>query len=72
MRLAAARPERQRTTLPGAMLTAVMWHLLQQVGAIYVTRVLAGANGVNATFALVLGLMAAIFLVAVAAGTAPA
>ncbi len=66
MRLAAARPERQRTTLPGAMLTAVMWHLLQQVGAIYVTRVLAGANGVNATFALVLGLMAAIFLVAVA------
>src|SRR6185369_14932801 len=51
---------------PGAMFTAVMWLLLQQVGAIYVTRVLAGANGVNATFALVLGLMAAIFLVSLA------
>jgi membrane protein len=61
MRLAAARPERQRTTLP-----AVMWLLLQQVGAIYVTRVVAGANGVNATFAVVLGLMAAIFLVSMA------
>ena len=63
MRLAAARPDRQRTTLPGAMLTAVLWHLVQQVGAIYVTHVLAGADAVNQTFGLVLGLMAAIFLV---------
>jgi YihY family inner membrane protein len=66
MRLAAARPDRQRTTLPGAMLTAVLWHLLQQVGAVYVTHVLAGADTVNQTFGLVLGLMAALFLVAVA------
>jgi uncharacterized BrkB/YihY/UPF0761 family membrane protein len=66
MRLAAARPDRQRTTLPGAMLIAVLWHLLQQVGAIYVTHVLAGADTVNQTFGLVLGLMAAIFLVSVA------
>jgi uncharacterized BrkB/YihY/UPF0761 family membrane protein len=66
MRLAAARPDRQRTTLPGALLTAVLWHLLQQVGAIYVTHVLAGADTVNQTFGLVLGLMAAIFLVSVA------
>ncbi len=66
MRLAAARPDRQRTTLPGAMLTAVLWHLIQQIGAVYVTRVLAGADAVNQTFGLVLGLMAAIFLVSVA------
>jgi len=66
MRLAATRPDRQRTTLPGAMLTAVLWHLIQQVGAIYVTRVLAGTDAVNQTFGLVLGLMAAIFLVSVA------
>ena len=66
MRLSAARPDRQRTTLPGAMLTAVLWHLLQQVGAVYVTHVLAGADTVNATFGLVLGLMAAFFLVSVA------
>ena len=66
MRLAAARPDRQRTTLPGAMLTAVLWHLIQQIGAVYVTHVLAGADAVNQTFGLVLGLMAAIFLVSVA------
>src|SRR3954451_1820118 len=66
MRLAAARPDRDRTTLPRAMLTAVLWHLIQQVGAIYVTRVLAGADAVNQTFGLVLGLMAAIFLVSIA------
>ena len=65
MRLTAARPDRQRTTLPGAMLTAVLWHLLQQIGTVYVTHVLAGADTVNQTFGLVLGLMAAIFLVAV-------
>src|SRR5215217_3879852 len=65
MRLSAARPERQRTTLPGAVLTAVLWQLVQQVGALYVTQVLAGADAVNQTFGLVLGLMAAIFLLAV-------
>jgi uncharacterized BrkB/YihY/UPF0761 family membrane protein len=65
MRLSAARPERQRTTLPGAMLTAVLWQLVQQGGALYVTHVLAGADAVNQTFGLVLGLMAAIFLLAV-------
>jgi uncharacterized BrkB/YihY/UPF0761 family membrane protein len=66
MRLAAARPDRQRTTLPGALVIAVLWHLLQQVGALYVTHVLTGADAVNQTFGLVLGLMAAIFLVSVA------
>jgi membrane protein len=66
MRLAAARADRQRTTLPGALLTAVLWHLLQQGGAVYVTHVLAGADTLNQTFGLVLGLMAAIYLVSVA------
>jgi len=66
MRLSAAKPDRQRTTLPGALLTAVLWHLVQQVGALYVTRVLAGAAPVNQTFGLVLGLMAALFLLSVA------
>jgi uncharacterized BrkB/YihY/UPF0761 family membrane protein len=63
MRLSAARPDRSRTTLPGAMLTAALWHLVQQLGAVYVARVLAGADAVNQAFGLVLGLMAAIFLV---------
>ena len=65
MRLSAARPDRQRTTWPGALLTAVLWQLVQQLGALYVTRVLAGAQPVNQTFGLVLGLIAAIFLLSV-------
>jgi len=65
MRLAAARPDRARTTLPGAMITALLWHLVQQVGAVYVTHVLVGANALNQAFGVVLGLMAAIFLLAV-------
>lgn len=65
MRLATVRSDRRRTTLPGAVLMAVLWHLVQQLGALYVVRVLAGAQPVNQTFGLVLGLMAAIFLLAV-------
>jgi YihY family inner membrane protein len=65
MRLSAARPDRARTTLPGAMLAAVLWHLVQQVGAVYVSQVLAGADVLNQAFGVVLGLMAAIFLVSV-------
>jgi uncharacterized BrkB/YihY/UPF0761 family membrane protein len=66
MRLATVRSQRQRTTLPGALVIAVLWHLVQQVGALYVTHILAGAQPVNQTFGLVLGLMAAIFLLSVA------
>ena len=66
MRLSAARPDRARTTLPGAMVTAVLWHLVQQIGAIYVTHVLAGANALNQAFGVVLGLMAALYLISVA------
>ena len=65
MRLSAARPDRARTTLPGAMLTAALWHLVQQLGAVFVAQVLAGADAVNQAFGLVLGLMAALFLVSV-------
>src|SRR4029077_395019 len=57
MRLAASPLARKRTTLPAPMLTAVLWHLIQQVGASYVTNVLAGADAINQTFGLVLGLM---------------
>jgi uncharacterized BrkB/YihY/UPF0761 family membrane protein len=65
MRLAVGRAARDRTTVPGALLTAVLWHLVQQLGALYVTHVLAGADSVNQTFGLVLGLMAALFLVSI-------
>jgi uncharacterized BrkB/YihY/UPF0761 family membrane protein len=65
IRLSTVRSDRQRVTLPGALATALLWHLVQQIGALYVTHVLAGSAPVNQTFGLVLGLMAAIFLLAV-------
>jgi membrane protein len=65
MRLSASRPDRTRTTLPGAMLTAALWQLVQLLGAVYVAQVLSGADAVNQAFGLVLGLMAALFLVSV-------
>jgi len=47
------------------MVTAVLWHIVQQLGAIYVTHVLAGANALNQAFGVVLGLMAALYLISV-------
>jgi inner membrane protein YhjD len=51
---------------PGALAAAVVWQLLQSFGGIYVTHVVKGASAVNAVFALVLGLMAFIYLAATA------
>jgi inner membrane protein YhjD len=65
-RLTTARRLTVRQVAPGALAAAVAWQLLQSFGGIYVARVVAGASAVNAVFALVLGLMAFIYL----AGTA--
>ena len=65
MRLGTVRSHRTRTAVPGAFLIAVLWHLLQVGGAVYVGRVLAEASSLNATFGLVLGLMALLFLASV-------
>ncbi|WP_332644498.1 YihY/virulence factor BrkB family protein [Aeromicrobium sp.] len=54
-----------RAVLPGATTTAVLWQLLQVGGQSFVENVINKAGGVNDTFALVLGLMAFIFLAAV-------
>ena len=64
-RLGAARAPRTRKAVPGALLTAALWHLLQVGGAIYVGRVLADASALNQTFGVVLGLMALLFLASV-------
>jgi membrane protein len=42
-----------------------MWQILQWAGAVYVTQVINEAQGMNKTFALVLGLIAFIYLAAV-------
>src|SRR4051794_16199649 len=65
-RQTTARPLTVRQVAPGAIAAAVAWQLLQSFGGLYVAHVVAGASAVNAVFALVLGLMAFIYL----AGTA--
>ncbi|MGN6160760.1 MAG: YihY/virulence factor BrkB family protein [Marmoricola sp.] len=53
---------RFRQALPGAMVIAVLWQLLQLVGGVYVQHVLTRVNSMNATFALVLGLVAFLYV----------
>ncbi len=66
-RLAAARGASSKRVVPGALLTAVGWQLLQLAGALYATEVLARASGLNQTFGLVLGLIGLIFIAALIA-----
>jgi YihY family inner membrane protein len=53
-----------REVAPGAITAAVLWQLLQSFGAQYVSRVVATASATNSVSALVLGLLAFIFLAA--------
>jgi membrane protein len=64
-RVATARDIGVLETAPGAIAAAVLWQGLQYVGAVYVGHVVRGASEVNGVFALVLGLMAWIYLEAV-------
>ncbi len=66
LRLATALPLTLRDVLPGALLGGVLWTALQQLGALYVKHVVSNANDTNGTFAVVLGLIAWIFLLATA------
>src|SRR3954470_17284653 len=61
-RATTARRLTTKQVLPGALAAAVGWQLLQSFGGFYVSRVVAGAGAVNAVFALVLGLIAFIYL----------
>ena len=53
-----------RRVLPGAFVTALLWQTLQIAGQAYVSMVINRATAMNATFALVLGLIGFIFLAA--------
>ena len=64
-RVATARKLTLGEVLPGALLAALCWQGLQYVGAWYVGRVVAKSSEVNAVFALVLGLVAWLYLGAV-------
>ncbi len=51
--------------VPGAVTAAVVWQALQWFGASYVAHVVASSSATNSVFALVLGLVAFLFVVAV-------
>lgn len=65
-RVGTTRSVGRRDVLPGAVLAAVLWQLLQTFGALYVDRVIRNASATNSVFALVLGLLAFLYLAAAA------
>jgi YihY family inner membrane protein len=65
-RITTARRLTTRQVLPGALTAAVLWQLLQSFGGVYVARVVANASAVDAVFALVLGLLAFLYVASVA------
>jgi YihY family inner membrane protein len=65
--LATARDVSYRDIAPGALLTAVLWEVLELLGTAFVGHVVKHASETNGVFALVLGLIAWIYLAAIAA-----
>jgi membrane protein len=65
-RFTPARRLSIRDVLPGAIGAAVAWQLLQLFGIVYVNHVVKHASETNQVFAIVLGLLAYLFLSAMA------
>jgi YihY family inner membrane protein len=65
-RFAPARRLSVRDVAPGAVASAVFWQLLQSFGVVYVRHVVGHASATNAVFAIVLGLLAYLFVASVA------
>lgn len=59
-----ARDIRPRDILPGAVVAAVIWQVMQYLGGLYVTHVVKGASQTYGTFAVVIGLLSWIYLLA--------
>lgn len=64
-RVLTARNLTYRQVLPGALAAAVIWQLLQWFGASYVAHIVTTASTANSVFALVLGLLAFLYLISV-------
>jgi len=64
-RLAPARRLTTREVLPGALVAALGWQLLQTFGVAYVGHVIRNASATNSVFAVVLGMLAFLYLTAV-------
>lgn len=65
-RISTGRKLTLREMLPGAITAALLWQLLQTFGTAYITHVVRGATIVNGTFAFLLGLIAWLYLAAIA------
>jgi YihY family inner membrane protein len=65
-RFGPARRLSVRDVAPGAVAAAVIWQLLQSFGVIYVRHVIKHASATNAVFAIVLGLLAFLYITATA------
>jgi uncharacterized BrkB/YihY/UPF0761 family membrane protein len=66
-RVASAHRHSLREALPGAVAVALLWQGLQMLGDVYVRHVIVKADAISKTFALVLGLIALIYLASVMA-----
>ncbi|WP_176444085.1 YihY/virulence factor BrkB family protein [Rhodococcoides kyotonense] len=64
-RLATARPLSIGDVLPGAVAAGVIWQLLQTFGGVYIKYVVSRASIINGVFAVVLGLLAFMYVAAV-------
>jgi membrane protein len=67
MRLATSHRESFRSSLPGGLSVAVLWQTLQSLGGTYVKHVVNKASDMNAVFAVVLGLLALLYIASVIA-----
>jgi uncharacterized BrkB/YihY/UPF0761 family membrane protein len=67
IRLSTPQKERLREVIPGAAAIAVLWQLLQVLGGVYVEHVIQKAGQMNAVFAVVLGLIALLYIASVIA-----
>jgi membrane protein len=63
-RVTTARGLTYREVAPGAITAAIVWQLLQWFGALYVAHVVKAASATNSVFAVVLGLLAFLYLIA--------
>jgi membrane protein len=64
-RISTARELSIRDVARGAVAAALVWQLLQAFGVVYVSHVVRNASAVNGVFAIVLGLIAFLYVTAV-------
>jgi YihY family inner membrane protein len=64
-RVSTPRELSYRAVLPGALVATVAWQLLQSFGVVYVQHVIKHATATNGVFALVLGLLAFLYVTSV-------